>query len=182
MGARDDTHPGLRGGVLAWTRVGRHCPHWLVRHWLALANGIILLLLAGAALTPALMALGFTELATPMFGSYHLVCQQLPGHSFFLFGHQMALCQRDLATYASMGLTGVVFGMSGRRWRPLPWRWYLLLLLPIALDGLTQLVGLRESNWELRMLTGGLFGAATVGLAYPYLERSAQNFLDGETG
>ncbi len=37
-------------------------------------------------------------------------------------------------------------------------------------DGLTQLVGLRESNWELRTLTGALFGAAAVWFASPYVD------------
>ena len=39
---------------------------------------------------------------------------------------------------------------------------YLLLIAPMAIDGLTQLVGWRESNWELRTLTGALFGLASA--------------------
>jgi uncharacterized membrane protein len=158
----------------------RHGTIWIARHWLALANGIILLMVIGSAAIPALMAAGFTRPAGFLFGSYHLVCQQLPGHSFFLFGYQMALCQRDLAIYAAMGMAGLVFGLSGRRWAPLPWRWYLLLLLPLAVDGTTQLFGLRDSNWQLRLLTGGLFGAATVWIAYPYLEDWAREILRAE--
>ncbi|RLA92948.1 MAG: hypothetical protein DRG83_21710, partial [Deltaproteobacteria bacterium] len=54
--------------------------------------------------------------------------------------------------------------------RPLPWRAYLALIAPLALDGLAQLLGLHESSPLLRVVTGGLFGLATVWLAYPYLE------------
>jgi uncharacterized membrane protein len=34
-------------------------------------------------------------------------------------------------------------------------------MLPLIVDGLTQLVGYRESNNQLRLLTGVLFGIAT---------------------
>ncbi len=47
---------------------------------------------------------------------------------------------------------------------------FLLLLVPMAVDGGTQLVGLRESDWAMRLITGGIFGAALVALAYPYVE------------
>ena len=47
-----------------------------------------------------------------------------------------------------------------------------LLWLPMAIDGFTQLFGLRESNWELRVVTGGLFALSLVWVAFPYLERA----------
>lgn len=150
---------------------------WFARHWLALANGINLLVLAGSALVPAMRAVGLYSLADPLFGSYRLVCHQLPYRSFYLFGHPMAMCQRNVAIYASMALAGLAFALVRDRLRPLPWRWYLVFLLPIAIDGFTQLLGLRESNWQLRLLTGSLFGVASVWLAYPYIHRFAQDIL-----
>jgi uncharacterized RDD family membrane protein YckC len=58
-----------------------------------------------------------------------------------------------------------------RRWlRPLSWRGAFLLSMPMAIDGLTQLVGLRESTWQLRVLTGVSFALATVWFVYPRLE------------
>ncbi len=42
----------------------------------------------------------------------------------------------------------------------------------MALDGFTQLFGLRESNWQLRVLTGGLFALSCVWVAFPYLGRA----------
>ena len=161
-------------------RAARSGSFWFARHWLALANGINLLVLAGSAAIPAMTAAGLYGLASPLFASYRLVCHQLPYRSFFLFGYQMSMCERNVAIYAAMGLAGLAFGLSGRRWKALPWSWYLLLLLPIAVDGFTQLFGLRESNWQLRLLTGGLFGVATVWLAYPYLERYASEILENQ--
>jgi uncharacterized membrane protein len=95
-------------------------------------------------------------------------------------GWKVALCQRDVAIYAAVFLTGLFYGLVRDRLRPLPFKIYVLFLIPIALDGLTQLVGLRESNWWLRTLTGALFGFASVWLAYPYVEEAMQDVLDQE--
>lgn len=89
-------------------------------------------------------------------------------------GYKVAICQRDVATWGAILLTGLLFGLRRRRWRPLTLRWYVLFLVPLALDGATQLLGLRESNWVLRTITGGLFGVATVCLAYPLVERAME--------
>ena len=150
---------------------------WLARHWLVLANCAFLVALLGAAAAPIAAASGLSWLADPLYASYRLVCHQLPSRSFHILGHQMAFCERDVATYGSMALAGMAFAQAGRRWRPLPWRWYLLSLMPLAVDGFTQLLGMRESNWELRLLTGTIFGTATVLLAYPNLERFAREVL-----
>ena len=94
-------------------------------------------------------------------------------------GYKVAICERDVAIYGAILLSGLIFallrGRLRRPGRPLPklpiWL-YGLLLVPLAVDGGTQLVGLRESDWLLRLITGGLFGAATVWLAYPYVEEA----------
>lgn len=94
-------------------------------------------------------------------------------------GFKTALCQRDLAIYGSILLSGLLFaalrrGLKGRDGKlpKLPLWLYGLLLLPILIDGGTQLLGLRESDWMLRLLTGAIFGSATVWLAYPYVEEA----------
>lgn len=89
-------------------------------------------------------------------------------------GYKMAFCERDLALYGSLFLGGVLFAFLRRRLRALPWKVYLLLLLPLALDGGTQLVGLRESTWLLRVVTGVISGLATVWALYPRLEAALQ--------
>ncbi len=87
-------------------------------------------------------------------------------------GWKVALCERDVAIYGSMIVAGLLFGLFRRRVPKLPVKIYLLFLIPIAVDGLTQLFGLRTSSWWLRTLTGALFGMATVWLAYPYVQES----------
>lgn len=135
-----------------------------------MANGAFLLALALSAAVPAMRAAGLSWLADPLFASFRIVCHQSPERSFFLFDHQMAMCQRDVAIYASMAMAGLLFARFRGRIPPLRWRWYLAATIPLAVDGLTQLLGIRESSWELRMLTGSLFGGATVWLAYPHID------------
>lgn len=96
-------------------------------------------------------------------------------------GYKVALCERDIAIYGSILLFGVLFALTGNRLVPLPWYlWLLLGIAPIALDGVSQLLGqpplsllpYRESTPVLRTLTGGLFGFMTAWFGYPLVEES----------
>lgn len=92
-------------------------------------------------------------------------------------GFKAALCQRDLAMYGGMLAAGLVFGLlralrAGRSPHPLKLWVFALLLVPMAIDGGTQLLLLRESNWLLRIVTGTLTGVACVWLLYPYLDEA----------
>lgn len=93
-------------------------------------------------------------------------------------GYQVAYCERDVAIYGTIFLAGLLYALVRGRLRPLPLWAAALFALPMALDGFTQLFGFRESTWELRLLTGGLFGLAAVWLAYPYLEWGFQELGD----
>lgn len=100
-------------------------------------------------------------------------------------GYKVAYCQRDIAIYGFILIGGLVYSLPPvrRRLKPLHWLgWVLLGIVPIGLDGFTQLFSqalplgemlpFRESNPFLRTLTGGLFGLANMWLAYPYFEES----------
>ncbi|MGD8968948.1 MAG: DUF2085 domain-containing protein [Anaerolineae bacterium] len=103
-------------------------------------------------------------------------------------GYKVAFCQRDTAIYGAIFLFGLLFGILRRRWnvRPLPWWAYILLgLVPMGLDGGYQLLSYAlpvlfpsislqpfETTPLMRVLTGTLFGWATVWLAYPYVQES----------
>lgn len=99
-----------------------------------------------------------------------------------LVGYKVALCQRDLAIYGTLLLSGLAFGLVRSRARPISfWVYILIGILPIALDGGSQLVsyivpGLfpggvpRESTWVLRTITGGAFGWASAWLVFPHLQ------------
>jgi len=90
-------------------------------------------------------------------------------------GYKMALCERDVAIYGSMVVAGMLFGLLRKRLKPLPWLAFLLFLVPMAIDGGVQFIGLRESSPLQRVITGGIFGLGVVWLAYPYFEQGMQD-------
>jgi len=94
-------------------------------------------------------------------------------------GYQIAFCQRDVAIWWSLLLTTMVLAVLIRRRArpPLPLRHYAIALIPIGVDGVTQLVGWRTSTPLLRTVTGALFGAATALLVIPYLDLGFRDVL-----
>jgi uncharacterized membrane protein len=90
-------------------------------------------------------------------------------------GYKLALCQRDMALYGSILLGGLIYGLLGKRLRPLPLVAFLLALVPLAIDGGTQLILLRESTPLLRLFTGGSAGLAAVWTLYPRLDVAFQD-------
>ncbi len=89
-------------------------------------------------------------------------------------GWKVAFCERDVAIYGAIFFTGLVYDLVRRRlkgWR-MPFRYFVLFLIPMALDGLIQLFGLYESTWLRRSITGVIFGVGAVFFAYPYVEEA----------
>jgi uncharacterized membrane protein len=158
--------PRTRALILAIDRAILH----FARRWLLFTNLGSLIFIGLPLLAPLLAAHGLTPLANLIFLLYRPVCHQRPERSFFLWEQQVAFCQRDTAIYATLFLAGLAFALLRRRLRPLAWPAFFALIAPMALDGFTQLFGLRESTPELRVITGTLFGIASVWLLYPHLE------------
>lgn len=99
-------------------------------------------------------------------------------------GYKVALCQRDIAIFGALLLSGLLFALSQKRWEPLSLLlWICIGILPITVDGVSQLLGnsgfhflsffpVRESNPIMRTLTGTLFGFTTGAYLLPRLEVS----------
>ena len=87
-------------------------------------------------------------------------------------GYKIAVCQRDIAIYVGIFAFGFLYALLRRRWciNPLPWWGLVLLALPLAVDGLAQLVGLRESTPAARVFTGLCATAGGIGFVYPHIE------------
>jgi uncharacterized membrane protein len=123
------------------------------------------------------------EEATNIDGSDLLAARNFVGNE--TLGYKVALCQRDVALYLGILMFSLIFAFTGRRLKPLPfWAWLVFGILPVALDGFSQLfsqVGIpgfevllpyRESTPFLRTLTGFLFGFMTAWFGIPYIEES----------
>ena len=142
-----------------------------IDHWLAGANWLMAAYVVLPLLAPLLAAAGAEGQAATIYWLYSYACHQLPSHSWFLFGQKMAYCQRDTAIYGAMLLGGVAYARN-RGSDGLPFWGFLLLALPVAIDGGLATVGVRESTPLLRTLTGVLFGLATAGFVYPLMDRA----------
>lgn len=151
---------------------------FLLNFWAVILTTLLGLLLAIAIAIPILSYLGLDIISKPLFYTLHVVCAQVPSHSFFLFGHQLGLCARNFAIYASMFIGTLVFVLTKKRLPGIPWWLWGLLLLPMALDGFTQMFGLRESTWELRVITGTLFGLANVWFVLPLIQKTLAETAD----
>ena len=152
-------------------RVSKQLGTLLLRYWTHMLTSVLGLIVLIALFIPILSYLGLDAVAKPLFFALHAICAQIPSHSFYLFGHQLGLCVRNLFIYGSMFLGGLVFVLSKKRLPGIPWWVWGLMILPMVLDGTTQLVGWRESTWELRMITGTLFGLGSVWFALPLMQR-----------
>jgi uncharacterized membrane protein len=149
---------------------------WLRRHWLALVNTALLTYIGLAVIAPIGFALGLNGPASAIFHVYRFFCDELPAHSFFIFVYHVCLCERCLAIYSSMLLSGLalVFIRKRHNLPSITWWMWVIALLPMALDGGTQLFGLRESNVVLRLLTGSIFGVGTAIFTLPQIEKAAR--------
>lgn len=98
-------------------------------------------------------------------------------------GYKLAVCERDIAIYTALFAGGLIYAIPfvRRRLRPIPiWLYVFIGIVPIGLDGLSQLLGYppfnlwapRETLPVFRFVTGALFGLANAWLAFPYLELS----------
>lgn len=127
-------------------------------------------------------ATGLEDLRNPTSLSRFLA-RQFTGNE--VVGYKIALCERDVAIYASIFLFGILFALTGRRMKSLHWMlWVLIGMGPVGLDGFSQLFSqmewawlmqvlpYRESTPFLRVLTGALFGFTTAWFAYPAIEES----------
>jgi uncharacterized membrane protein len=83
-----------------------------------------------------------------------------------------------VAIFFGLLFTAFLFQITGRSWTPInPLFWSVLGIIPIALDGFSQYLGLvvllplRESTPLLRSFTGFLFGATTACYLVPLLEK-----------
>jgi uncharacterized membrane protein len=173
----------------------------LVRNWLVVVCLALVVFTALPLAAPWLMARGQTTPASLIYTAYRMTCHQLPQRSFFLggpqatyseseiksqtsteplndytgsaqAGYKMAYCERDTAMYLSILAMAVLFLFAGWRLPRLPLWLFALMIAPLAIDGVTQLIGVRESTWQLRLVTGLLFGIAIAWLLFPVVDEA----------
>ncbi|MFL5732456.1 MAG: DUF2085 domain-containing protein [Chloroflexia bacterium] len=178
---------------------------YIGRHWLMLVSIVLGIFVGLPWLAPIFAALGWWNVANPIYTAYALTCHQLPERAGTVFGYQVAFCYRNTALYGGTFFFGLLYAaaLSDKwprlRWMktPIPWWGAALLVLPMAVDGMTHLLGLRDNmanmvadpsfgafyigsqpfslNWWLRIITGLLAALGVVWFAYPRMERAVED-------
>ena len=141
------------------------------RRLLALALLAQAIWLGGIVLAPYLASRGHDDMAGRLYDAYRPFCHQMAERSLMVFGEKMAVCARCFGIYAGALAGTFVFIVAaavgkGRGTVSIPA--VLVALAPLAVDGVSQLLGLRESGTTLRLATGLLFGSA---VAYYVVDR-----------
>lgn len=124
---------------------------------LAVLAALPALFLSAAALCTWAISLGASMQWRLLF---RLMCHGLPHRCLELFDVPMPICARCVGIYGGM-LAGIVAFWAVPLLRERVMRTFAIAAVtPLALDGLTQLAGLRESTNPLRLATGAIAGLA----------------------
>jgi len=205
MGIPSSRAEKIDGVTRRVTRWVTQFAHWVSVHWLLMLNLALAFWTGLPFVAPVLAHAGYMRGARFLYWIFRPLCHQMPERSFFLFGERWAysyeqlsgllggitipqrwigldgigfktaVCQRDVAIFGSMMLAGLVFALVRGRLRALPPKAFGLLILPMAIDGVGQLLGLWSSTWVSRVITGSLFGASCIWFVSPYVERGMRD-------
>src|SRR6266705_4916389 len=114
---------------------GRFVGNFLILHWATMITYVLGILVFAALSVPFLSYFGLNGISKQIFFALHLVCAQIPSHSFYIFGHQLGMCARNFSIYASMFIGSLIFILSKKRIPGIPcWIW-VLMILPLAFAG-----------------------------------------------
>lgn len=91
---------------------------------------------------------------------FRAICHGLPERSLALFGTTIPVCARCTGIYAGVLAGLALFPLISKLRERVMRMVALAALMPLAIDGLTQLSGLRESTNSLRIATGLIAGLA----------------------
>ncbi|HJQ40589.1 MAG TPA: DUF2085 domain-containing protein [Thermoanaerobaculia bacterium] len=105
---------------------------------------------------------------------FRLLCHGMPSRCIEVFGVPLPICARCMGIYG-----GMILGLLAFRLLPVVTEKAMriaafLAVTPLAVDGLTQLVRLRESTNSLRIATGIAAGLAFGMWALTAVERSGE--------
>jgi uncharacterized membrane protein len=108
---------------------------------------------------------------------FRLFCHGIVERCLELFGTPMPICSRCTAIYVGL-LAGLLLFLFLPPMREAVIRVIALAAVtPLAIDGLTQLAGLRESSNPLRMATGMLAGLAFGVWVLSAVERAGETAM-----
>jgi len=134
----------------------------LIAWLLVLAIAMLAVLLIVGA--PLAVANGHNALAFVMYATFRKLCHQLPERSFFIAGHQFAVCARCTGLYLGFMLAVLFYPLVRQlRATEAPRRqWLFIAAVPMALDVGLNALGVWENTHSSRFLTGLILSVVSV--------------------
>ena len=91
-----------------------------------------------------------------------LLCHRLPERSFHFKNHQFPVCARCTGFYTGLLIFLIYSALFHINYTLTLLIISVALLIPASVDGFTQYIGFRESNNNLRFITGLIGGVGLI--------------------
>ena len=90
------------------------------------------------------------------------ICHRISERSFFIKGHQFPVCARCTGFYAGLIVYLIFNCLYSHPYNLSMFFISMILMIPVAVDGVTQYFGSRESTNNLRFITGFIGGIGLI--------------------
>ena len=132
---------------------------------------LALLFIAIVVGAPIAIANGHETLGNTIYLSLRHVCHQIPERSFFIAGHQFAVCARCTGIYAGFAAATLAYPIfrSLRQTTAPARKWLFIASVPLAIDWAIEFFGVCNNTHASRSVTGAVLGAIAVFYVMPGL-------------
>ena len=130
---------------------------------------LVLALVSLIVVAPVAAASGHSTLARGIYGAFAMLCHQIPDRSYFVDGHQLAVCARCTGVYGGFTLMLLLYPLvsSLKNTVTPPRSWLILSTVPLVVDVSGNFFGLWQNTHTSRLLTGALVGGVAVFYVMP---------------
>jgi len=134
-----------------------------------LSATVVVFLVSLIIVAPVAAASGNNTLARGIYGAFAMLCHQLPERSYFIDGHQFAVCARCTGVYGGFTLMLLLYPLISSLQNTVtpPRRWLILATIPLAIDVGVNFLGVWQNTHTSRLLTGALLGGVAVFYVMP---------------
>jgi uncharacterized membrane protein len=141
-----------------------------VMMWLVVAI-LALLFIATILAAPLAAANGYLGFSTTVYLAFSHFCHQIPERSFFIAGHQFAVCARCTGIYFGFAAAALAYPVfrSLRQTSVPPRKLLFVAAAPLGIDWAVEVLGIWHNTHSSRFLTGALLGATSVFYVLPGL-------------
>ena len=135
------------------------------------AAGVALALVGLIIIAPLAVAHDHEAAGQTIYRAFATVCHQIPGRSFYLAGHPLAVCARCTGLYAGLAAGMLLFPLvRSLRSTETPARhWLFIAGAPMVIDFSLSLFGIWQNTHLSRFVTGALLGAVAAFFIVPGL-------------